>query len=85
MLLLEIRGKTISYASFKQKENSKKESQLMNDIKLLENALNDQNVHILEQKRQELVELRQKKVNGMIVRSRARWIQDGENNSKYFL
>ena len=33
---------------------------------------------------QELFEIKQKKVDGMIIRSRAKWIGDGEKNSKYF-
>ena len=53
-------------------------------IKHLEDNLNENNVHQLEEKRQELIELRKKKVDGMIVRSRAKWIYEGEQNSKYF-
>ena len=33
-----------------------------------------------EKKRQELLELRKKKVDGMIVRSCAKWIYEGEQN-----
>ena len=53
-------------------------------IKHLEDNLNENNVYQLEEKRQELIELRKKKVDGMIVRSRAKWIYEGEQNSKYF-
>ena len=56
----------------------------MSIIKHLEDNLNENSVHQLEEKRQELIELRKKKVAGMIVRSRAKWIYEGEQNSKYF-
>jgi len=58
----------------------------MSIIKHLEDNLNEKNVHQLEEKRQDLIELRKKKADGRIVRSRAKWIYDyeGEQNSKYF-
>ena len=46
----------------------------MSIIKHLEYNLNENNVHQLEEKRQELIELRKKKADGMIVRTRAKWI-----------
>ena len=36
-------------------------------------------------KRNELKKLRQEKLNGMFVRSRSKWIDEGEKPSKYFL
>ena len=39
---------------------------------------------MLEQKRRELTDLRTKKVEGLITRSRSRWINEGEKNTKYF-
>ena len=73
MVLLKIRGSCISYASFKKKEETRLENEIMSIIKHLEDNLNENNVHQLEEKRQELIELRKKKVDGMIVRSRAKW------------
>ena len=83
MILLKIRGSCISYASFKKKEETRLENEIVSIIKHLEDNLNKNNVHQLEEKRQELTELRKKKVEGMIVRSRAKWIYEGEQNSKY--
>ena len=37
-----------------------------------------------EKKEEELFEIKQKKVDGLIIRSRAKWIGGGEKNSKYF-
>ena len=84
MILLKIRVSCISYASFKQKEETRLENEIMSIIKYLEDNLNENNVHQLEEKRQEVTKLRKKKVEGMIVRTRAKWIYDGEQNSKYF-
>ena len=72
--MLKIRGSCISYASFKKKEETRLENEIMSIIKHLEDNLNENNVHQLEEKRQELIELRKKKVDGMTVRSRAKWI-----------
>ena len=84
MILLKIRGSCISYVSFKKKEETRLENEIMSIIKHPEDNLNENNVHQLEEKRQELIELRKKKLEGMIVRSRAKWIYEGEQNSKYF-
>ena len=52
MILLEIRGKCISHATYKKKEMAKLETEIITDIKLLEENLNEDNVQLLEQKRQ---------------------------------
>ena len=69
MILLKIRGSCISYASFKKKEETRLENEIMSIIKHLEDNLNQTNVNQLEEKRQELMELRKKKVDGMILNS----------------
>jgi hypothetical protein len=87
VLLMEIRSKCISYSVFKKRENNEKEQKLLEHIKQMENNLNcssESDEHNLNQYKRELFELRQKKLDGMIIRSRARWIGDSEKNSKYF-
>lgn len=83
VLLMEIRGKTISYASYKKKQEENKELKLLQEIENLEKELNI-NYDILEGKRKELYDLRQKKMEGVKIRSRAKWITEGEKVSKYF-
>ena len=61
-LLMEIRGQTISYSSFKKKQNDKKEMQLADDILKLEQNLNEDKTQELEKLKLELIELRQIKV-----------------------
>ena len=55
MILLKIRGSCISYASFKKKEETRLENEIMSIIKHLEDNLNENNVHQLEEKRLELI------------------------------
>lgn len=83
-LLLEIRGKTISYAAFKKKSEDKTEKILEKEIKELEEMDNESVITTLEKKKSELEKLRNKKIEGMIIRSRVKWKQEGEKTSKYF-
>ena len=84
VLLMEIRGKTISYASHKKKIQNQAENNLRFEISLLENQTNDTNNNELETKKQELEKIRISKIKGSMVRSRALWISEGEKPSKYF-
>ena len=81
---MEIRGKTISYSSYKKKSQDKKEVLLMQEIKLLEENFDPTKETKLKEKQKELIDIRQKKLEGVKVRSRARWVEDGEKVSKYF-
>ena len=86
MLLMKIRTKTIAYASSKKRQETMREKQLEIDIQLLEKKLdkdNDDNDKLDECKK-ELLEIRDKKIEGVLLRSRARWIAEGEKVSKYF-
>ena len=83
VLMMEIRGKTISYASFNKKRNNTIENNLIKEISDLESMV-DVNIDILEQKRKDLQDIRQKRLDGLFIRSRAKWIDEGEKNSKYF-
>ena len=60
VLLMEIRGKTISYASYKTKTEENKEKLLQEEIDKLEKE-NNINFAFLDTKRKELYEIRQKK------------------------
>ena len=84
MLLLEIRGKTISYSSFIKKEKDRQENQLIKEIEDMENSENI-NLIAIENKQKALENLRKVKVQGIITRSRVRWIEEGEKPTKYFL
>lgn len=82
-LMMEIRGETISYSSFKKKQENKRQDIIQAEIRKLEKE-NNINYSVLERKKQELLELRTKKMQGVFIRSRAKWITDGEKPSNYF-
>ena len=89
VLLMEIRGETIKYASKKKRVNIERESSLEKDIKLLEEELTNSNSNsdLLENinaKNRELEEIRQEKIKGVMLRSRARWVEHGEKPTRYF-
>lgn len=83
-LLMEIRGKTISYSSFKKRESEKKEFDLRNRIMQLEAETDEHSINELENKKHELETLRKEKMKGKLIRSRAQWVEEGEKPSGYF-
>lgn len=84
MLLLEIRSKTIAFASALKKKENDRASNLEKDIAGLELIDPDKNFDLIKIKNEELKTIRENKLKGTLIRSRARWIQQGEKPSKYF-
>jgi exonuclease III len=86
VLLMEIRKETMDYSSKKKKETLKLEKNLEQEIQRLDNKLNkteDDFVQIQE-KKQTLIDLRKNKIQGIIIRSKARYAAEGEQVSKYY-
>jgi len=83
-LLMEIRGKSISYSSHKKKEMLKEENKLIKENQNLEVLNSTINNEELQNKKLQIVELRCKKIKGNIVRSRVKWILDGAKPTQYF-
>lgn len=83
VLLMEIRSITISYSSFKKKERDKIEITLLKDIENIESQ-SDIDFELLHEKKSELEKVRKEKLQGHIIRSRAKWVEEGEKPSKYF-
>ena len=79
MLLLELKGLTISYASFKKKEADKEERELISDIDKLSKNLTSNNLASFDRKTHQLKELRKAKLKGNIIRSKAKWVTEGKN------
>ena len=86
VLIMEIRSKTISYSINKKREESNKEQQLEIEIETLEKVspLGENEIKLIEQKQAELQKMRKTKMDGIITRSRARWVSEGEKINKYF-
>lgn len=83
-MLLEIRGKTISYSSYKKKKINEKEKNLIAEITKLEINY-EQNLQSIQNKKKELENIRNHKLMGNIIRSRAKWLDEGEKPTNYFL
>lgn len=83
ILLMEIRGINISYASYKKKEREKQEKLLYEEIEQLESE-QPLNTPMLEEKRLSLEKIRKTKMQGQLIRSRTRWVEEGEKPNKYF-
>ena len=84
VLLMELRGQSISYASFKNKQRNNLEKNLIKKITYLENNLNEANFGELDILKTELQDIRQEKLKGNLIRSRAEYIDKGERPAKYF-
>lgn len=85
-LLMKIRDKTISYATMKKRKSAEFEKSLELIILRLErkSTLDDSEKEEIQKARADLITLREKKMEGVLLRSRARWIVDGEKVTKYF-
>ena len=87
-----IRNETIRFATNKKREESQKEKQLNSDIKILEEQIQhayNQNIvenlqNNIDSKKIELIDIIDKRINGMIVRSKALTVENNEKNTKLF-
>ena len=89
VIKLEIRGKTIAYSSAQKREVNKNEKELENDFNKMykeytENPT-EMNLDRLKNIENELKTLREKKLEGVMMRAKAKWHCEGETSSKYFL
>ena len=90
-LLMTIRGNTIKYCSIKKKVKLEDENKILQEIKELEDELNndfsnaeENKILELSQKKQSLIDIRKEKIEGVMLRSRSRYQDLGEKPSKYF-
>ena len=84
VLLMELRGQSISYASYKNKQKNNREKQLIQEIGEMEGCINESNMEKLETLKTELFEIRQEKLKGDIIRSKSEYIDKGEKPTKFF-
>ena len=83
LLFLRIRGETIKFSSSQKKQDNLKEKKLLQDIEHLE-ITNTKNLQLLSDKKTELEDIRNVRLQGQIVRSRMKWLVEGEKPSSYF-
>ena len=85
MLLLRIRGESISFSSYSKKKDRSEEQNIIekiNSLEKLEPTLS--NVNELNCKKEELEMLREKTLKGHMIRSRALYFTECEKPTKYF-
>ena len=87
-LKMEIRGNSIAYSSRKKKNRNAEEKKLAEEIETIEQRLSEspseELLQIYRTKKLDLEKLREPNIRGMMVRSRANWVEHGEKPSKYF-
>jgi hypothetical protein len=81
-LLIEIRGKAISYSSYITRTRNNRENHLKSEIGKLEENFSENNVDYIVNLKAELQEIQDEKLKGAMIRSRVDWIQHGEKPSK---
>ena len=83
-LLMELLGKSISFSSYKKKAADKNEKELISNIESLESNLTDTNLNEIENLKEELYRIRKNKMEGVLVRARAKIIEDDEKPTNFF-
>ena len=83
VLLMEIRGVSISYSSYVKRQRNRQENSLLKDLEDLKSQ-EQLDLEMIEVKKESLEHLRKKKLQGHVIRSRAQWVEEGEKPTKYF-
>ena len=83
-----IRGQTISYSSQLKRKLQQKEDNLTSQLQTLHENMGKKPTETLrleiEQLEQDLIAHREKKINGIMARAKARWEAEGEKCTNYF-
>ena len=94
MVNLKVRGSSINFGIKKKKKMASEQNEIQQSIAILEKRISDasvddsqkQNLWVqLETKKQELERIVEYQTKGAILRSKSRWYNEGERNTKYFL
>ena len=87
---MSIRGRTIAYSSRKNKNTNMAEKQLRSKIKTLEDniftgIIDSQMLDELEESKEQLKQIRNQRMKGVMIRAKAKYYEEGEKPTKYFL
>jgi exonuclease III len=91
VLKMQIRRETINFSKRLAKKRRKREKELLENIKLLEEEISsnvncdESTIEAFQNIKNEYEEMESQKTRGAMIRSKARWVEDGEKNSKYFM
>lgn len=90
-LLMMIRGNTIKFSSERKRKKNEEEKKLEEEIKRLEEEINItlldieiEKIQLLQQKKNNLTEIRKEKIEGVMLRSKCRYEDLGEKPTNYF-
>ena len=84
-LLMKIRGKSIRFSGKQKRIQNEKEQKLIREIEQLESNPTLSNLNtLIQDKKIELQEIRNIRLKGNMIRSRAQWLDEGERPTKYF-
>ena len=81
---MEIRGKSISFSSHIKNQTEKREKELIEKNKILESNLSDSDVNEIEVLKEDLKIIRQNKMQGILIGSRAQIIEEDEKATNFF-
>lgn len=88
MLLMNIRAFTIKYCAKKKRDNDNEKCNIEKEIErlkiLYDNSSNDELGGQIAELEHKLAEIRKIYVKGLMLRTRAKWIEEGEKPTKYF-
>lgn len=86
-LLCNIRGRLISFSSYKKLSENNREKYLINEIDRIDRCYNESEdtKPYIDQLNHELEVIRDKKLQGCLVRARSDWVEHGEKPSNFFL
>ena len=84
-----IRGETVRYSKIKARRFREKEKEIIAKISKAQSRFSvtrsEEDASCVQAYKDQLEDIRKPIINGLIVRSRTRWYEDGEKSSKYFL
>ena len=88
-LIMLIRGETVKYCKRKARKRRAKEKELTNNIHRAQEVFNtnknELNAQLINAAKEKLEVHRKPYIEGLIIRSRTQWHEEGEKSSKYFL
>ena len=88
-LLMLIRGETVKYSKRKARNAREDEINATARVQAAREAFaesgNEQDADLLNEAQKQLEAIRKPKIQGLIIRSRVKWYDDGEKCFKYFL
>ena len=84
IIKMRIRSESIKYSANRKNEMLKHEKNIEKQILKLESRSHSL-TKTLHERKLELETLRNQKIKGIIFRSRAKWYEEGEKNTEYFL